>query len=121
MKNIIEKDENISMLHAQGTTIVLFTYVVPPKSKMVLTHFSNYLSLAGHWTHVMWSIRKNGVGINPYNTLTDEIGVQTEPRKIRRLEFQGGDVLIINATDDNTIGQPPNLRTGIAIKYETGY
>jgi len=116
---INEEDENISMLHPRGTTITLFTYTVPQKSKMVLTYFANYLSLTTHWTYITWSIRRNGVGVYPYDTIQDQVGLQDNPRRIKRINFNGGDMLSILATDDNTLGQPPNLYTGIAIRFET--
>ena len=114
----IEQDENISMLHPRGTTITLFSYRVPHKSKLTITHFSNYLNLPGHWSHVIWSIRRNGVGVSPYGAILDQTGLSTQPRLINRLIFNGGDELIITATDDNSIAQPPELATGVAIRYE---
>ena len=116
---IEEQDENISMLHPRGTTITLFTYRVPQKSKMALTYFANYLSLSTHWTYVTWSIRRNGVGVYPYDTIQDQVGMQEKPRRIKRINFNGGDMLSILATDDNTLAQPPNLYTGIAVRFET--
>lgn len=115
---INEEDENISMLHPRGTTITLFTYRVPQKAKLTLTHFSNYLNLPGHWSHVTWSIHRNGIGVYPYDAVLDQIGFSAQPRPIKRIIFNGGDELTIFATDDNSIAQPPNLATGIAIKYE---
>jgi len=114
----IEEDENISMPHPQGTTITLFTYRVPQKAKMTLTHFANYLNLPGHWHHVTWTILKNGIGVPPYDALLDQIGYSAQPRLIKRINFNGADELRIIATDDNSIAQPPILATGIAIKYE---
>lgn len=118
MEYINEYDENISMAHGQGLTITLFTFRVPQKSKMRITHFSNYLSLVTHWGAVTWSIRRNGIAIPPYHAIQDLIGLSSLPRKIKPLIFNGGDVLTIIAIDDNLIAQPPNLDTGIAIKFE---
>ena len=85
---------------------------------MTLTSFSNYLNLPGHWSHVTWSIRRNGIGAYPYDAILDQVGLSARPRLIRHLVFNGGDELRIIATDDNSIAQPPNLATGIAIRYE---
>jgi len=118
MENINEYDENISMLHAQGTTITLFTYQIPAKMKLKITDFSNYLDLQGHWGHVTWSIRRNGIGVRPYNAILDQLGLSNRPRKITPPTFEGSDTLTIIAVDDNTIAQPPLLNTGIALRYE---
>jgi len=115
---ITKKRENISMPHPRGTTITLFTYRVSSKSKMTLTHFSNYLNLPGHWHHVTWSIQRNGIGVDPYDAISDQMGLTTEPGLITPLDLRGGDELRIIATDDNSIAQPPDLATGIAIRYE---
>ena len=118
MDYIVKHDENISMLHGQGLTIVLFTFQVPQKAKMRVTHFSNYLSLVTHWGAVTWSIQRNGIGIRPYNAILDQIGISSLPREIAPIVFGGVDVLTVIAVDDNLIAQPPNLETGIAIKFE---
>ena len=118
MKYIVKHDENISMVHGQGLTITLFTFAVPQKAKMRLTHFSNYLSLPGHWGNVMWSIQRNGIGVAPYNAIFDQIGISSLPREIAPINYQGGDVLTVIAVDDGVIAQPPALDTGIAIKFE---
>ena len=118
MEYINPYDENFSMAHGQGLTIVLFTFQVPQKAKMRVTHFSNYLSLVTHWGAVTWSIQRNGVGMRPYNAILDNIGLSSLPREIAPIPYAGGDVLTVIAVDDNLIAQPPNLETGIAIKFE---
>ena len=118
IKHVIEKDANTSLVCGAGLTVNLFDYFVPQKGKMILTFFSNYLNLAGHWGAVTWVISRNGVPINNYEAIQDQIGLQSRPRKIQRLVFHGGDRCLITATDDNTIAQPPVLETGIAIRYE---
>ena len=118
MDNIVEYDENISMVHGAGLTIVLLTLAIPQKSKIRITYFANYLNLAGHWGAVTWGIFRNGVGVFPYDTIQDQLGLQSRPRKIAPIIFQGGDELQIRAVDDNTIVQPPVLETGIALRYE---
>lgn len=123
MNNIIRhgtvKDFNTSVVVGVGLTVNIWTYQVPNKSVMILTHFSNYLDLAGHWNDVTWTIYRNGVPVTNYETILDQLGLQTEPRKIERLVFQGGDVIRIDAVDAGVIPQPPVLNVGIAVRYET--
>lgn len=114
-----EKDFNASLPCGAGLTVDLWDFQIPQKSVMIITHFSNYMNLAGHWGAVTWVISRNGVPVNNYEAIQDQIGLQSRPRKIERLLFQGGDRCLITATDDNTIAQPPVLNTGIAIRYET--
>ncbi|MBA7607287.1 hypothetical protein ES703_14446 [subsurface metagenome] len=122
MKNIasliIPYDENKSKACAVGATITLYTFQVPSRSKMILTHFSNYLNLNTHWTHVTWRILRNGQQVEPYGAITDQLGLSEQPRKIRNIEFNGADLLTILATDDGEVEQPPVLAVGIAIKFE---
>lgn len=119
MNNINKFDENLSMLCGAGATVTLYTYTVPSKSKLILTHFSNYLNLTlTHWGHVTWSLLRNGIGVRPYNAVLDELGLSSLPRETMKVEFNGGDVLTVIATDDNVVAQPPLLRVGIAIKFD---
>lgn len=122
MKNmpssIIPYDENKSMPCAAGATITLYTFQVPSKSKMILTHLSNYLNLNTHWTHVTWRVLRNGAQVEPYGAITDQLGLSEQPRQIRPVKFNGADTLTIIATDDAVVGQPPVLAVGIALKFE---
>ncbi|MBA7497077.1 hypothetical protein ES702_07686 [subsurface metagenome] len=115
---IQEYDENSSIVCGVGLTVTLYTFQVPNKSKMLLTHLSNYLNLNGHWTHVIWRVLRNGVQVEPYGAITDQLGLSEQPRKIRNIKFNGGDTLTIVAIDDGTIAQPPALAVGIALKFE---
>ena len=90
--NIQTRDFNTSqafLAAAVGWTD-LFTYQVPSKSKMVLTHFSNYMATAD-WGEVTWRIMRNGVPVFPYETILDQIGISTLPRLIERIVYEGAD------------------------------
>ena len=119
LRHGIEKDFNTSIACGLGLTVNLWTFQVPQKSVMILTYFSNYLNLAGHWGDVTWVIYRNGVPVNNYEAITDQLGLQSRPRKIERLVFYGGDQIRIDATDAGVIAQPPVLAVGIAGRYET--
>ena len=59
--SIIKKDFNISLaLTVVGGWTNFFTYTVPAKQKLTLTHFSNYMATAD-WGNVEWRISRNGV------------------------------------------------------------
>jgi len=116
MNNIKKFDEPHSMLCGVGATVQIYTYTVPPKSKMVVTHFANYLDLVTHWGHVTWRILKNGVEAVPI--ILDNLGLSSLPEETKRIDFEGGDVLTVTATDDAVVGQPPNLSVGARIKFE---
>jgi len=118
MRYIVEKDENISMACGVGATVTLFTVRVPQGSKMRITHFGNYLNLAGHWSHVTWSMARNGVGVHPYDVVLDQLGLESRAREVKPPVFNGGDEICITATDDGTIAQPPALAVGILLKYQ---
>lgn len=122
MKNIPEMvqeyDENSSLACGLGLTVTLYSFQVPAKSKMILTHLSNYLNLATHWLHVTWRVLRNGVQVEPYGAITDQLGLSEQPRKIRPVKFNGGDTMTIIATDDAVVAQPPVLAVGIALKFE---
>ncbi len=114
-----EKDFNTSVVCGIGAAVNLWTFNVPQESVLILTKFANYLNLAGHWGDVTWIIYRNGVTVNNYEAIQDQIGLQSRPRKIERLVFRGGDQVRIDAVDAGVIAQPPVLNVGIAVVYET--
>lgn len=116
--NIQEYDENVSAPLTQGATITLYSFQVPSRATMILTHFSNYLNLIGQWGRVTWRILRNGAAIPPYNQIMDQLGLSTEPRKIAPQVFYGGDSFTVQVIDDNVTGQPPAQYVGCAIKFE---
>ena len=118
MNNINKYDEPHSMLCGAGATVTIFTIQVPSKSKLTLTDFANYLDLVTHWGHVTWRVLRNGIPVKPYEAVLDNLGLSYQPAQTQRVEFNGGDVLTVIATDDAVVGQPPNLSVGARIKFE---
>ena len=117
--NVDKQEINQSFICGLGLTVTLFTYVVPSHEKLTVTHFGNYINLINtHWGQVTWSIRRNGIGVYPYENVMDEIGQSFDPRPIKRLKFTGGDLLEVIAWDAGVVAQPPVLTVGMAIKFE---
>ncbi len=116
MKNIKKFDEPHSVLCGAGATVTLYTFTVPSKSKLTITHFANYLDLVTHWGHVTWRVLQNGVPVFP--PILDNLGLSNQPEETKRIEYNGGDVLSVTAADDAAVGQPPNLSVGMRIKFE---
>ena len=114
MERIAEKDENISQSVGIGATATLFTFQVPTKAKMLVTHFGNYIDIVAAWGLVTWRILKNGVGVSPYGAILDQLGRSEEPRPIAPIKFNGGDVLTIPVTN----GHGAAVQCGVAIKLE---
>jgi len=116
-----EKEESISIPVAAGsvaipTQVTFFTFEVPAKSKMKLTRFANYTDTPAAWGSVTWSVRRNGVGVYPFDTMQDQYSLAGEPRPIVPIEFSGGDkfeMIIINTF-------PAVVKVGVAFRYEIG-
>jgi len=116
-----EKEESISQTVAAGsvavpTQVTYFSFDVPNKSKFKLTRFSNYIDTPSAWGSVTWSVRRNGVGVYPFDTMKDQYGLAAEPRPIVPIEFEGGDkfeMIIINTF-------PAAVKIGVAFRYEIG-
>lgn len=120
VESFTEKEESISIPVAAGSVAVpvqvtFFTFEVPNKSKMRLTAFSNYINVPAAWGSVTWSVRRNGVGVYPFDTMQDQFGLAAEPRPIVPIEFSGGDkfeMIVINIF-------PAVVKIGVAFRYET--
>lgn len=113
--HVQKEDGNFSQNVLNNATNVLFTYQVPNKQTFILRKFGNYCSLVAAWAGTaVWRIQRNGIGIYPYDTINDQLGTSMEPREIKPLFFEGGDVLTIDAT--NTSGAAIDM--GIAISWE---
>lgn len=112
--NIINRDINLSQNVIPATPVTLFNFTVPCKAMLKLTHFSNYTDTIAAWSSLMWSIKRNGIGIYPYHALLDQIGLSSDPRMIEPLLIYGGDVITIIALNSyiQTVGM------GIALRYE---
>ena len=112
-------DENISQLIpfvAPGNTVTLFTFQVPSKSALRLTKFANYTDTPAAVGAISWSIKRNGIGINPYDNILDIIGQSYQPEEIEIDELRGADVLTITVTN----GHVAIVQMGIRVKFELG-
>ena len=115
----IQREFNTSLpLTVAGGWTNLFTYAVPSGSKIVVTHFSNYM-LTADWGLVEWRIRKNGIPYPPYETILDQIGISTLPRMTEPVVLSGGDLLQVDATLLAGAVDPNDI--GIALRYEEGF
>ena len=104
------RDINISMaLTIAGGWTTLFSTIIPHKEVAHMTHFANYMAIAD-WGNVEWRILRNGIGVFPYESLFDQIGISTRPRATQPIRFEGGDEIRIDArilaggADPNDIG-----------------
>ena len=115
----IPRDFNTSLPFLAGPIAWtnIFTYQVPSASKIVLTHFGNYMRVAD-WGLVVWTIRKNGIPCPPYEAILDQIGISTLPRMTEPVEYNGGDLLQIDIR--TLVGAVAN-DIGIALVYEEGF
>jgi len=97
-----------------GQTSVLFSLTVPVAAKVKLTRFGNTLREIEAWGSVVWSIKRNGIGCNPYDAILDQLGYGALLFELDLDEFNGGDVITIEATNNyiDTVG------VGLVLKYE---
>ena len=114
--SITKRDINISQtINATVQNTVLFTYRVPAKSELKVTHFSNYIDVVAEWGDIVWRLTRNGVGIYPYDQILDQIGIASDPREIEPIIIRGGDEFTIYC-DNNDVAV--NVVCGIALRYE---
>ena len=116
--NLILKEFNTSLPFLGGggdpAQTDIFTYQVPSRAKMLITHFSNYMQTAD-WGEVTWRILRNGVPVPPYETILDQIGISTLPRLTEPVLFKGGDYCQIQiALSAASVAND----VGIALRYE---
>jgi len=123
MKNISGyvqlKDENISLGNPPfaGGVVAwqnLFTYQVPARAKVLMTHFGNYMATAD-WGLVAWRVCVNGIPTYPLERILDQMGLSTLPRLTQPIRLNGGDVLTVDA--EQLVGSVAN-EIGIAIRFE---
>jgi hypothetical protein len=110
----MKKDINISQNVAAAATVEYFNFKVPPRSLLRILKFGNYINVRDAWGSITWRILNNGIGVHPYDVIKDQLGYGAEPREIICPEFQGGDVLSINVTNDYA----DEVGIGIALQYE---
>lgn len=115
MRNIIPYDEPMSPTINAGVTAVMYSMLIPTKAKMRITHFANYLVDASGWTYITWSIRRNGIGVYPYNAVKDQIGYSAQVEAIQPIEFRGGD--LFELVGINAHGAT-NYVVGARVKFE---
>jgi len=114
-KRYVQRENiNLSQTVIDGTTAVLFQFHVPSKAVLILKKFANYTDVVGAWGTMTWRILRNGIGLYPYDDIQDEIGYSAMPENIKNIEFRGGDLCVINAT--NLSGA--DLIMGIRLVYE---
>jgi len=104
------RDLNLSdTLTVAGGWTNLFNTTIPAKETGYLTYFSNYMDTPD-WGNVEWRVTRNGVGVFPYESVFDELGISSRPRKTQPIRFEGGDECRIDAriiaggVDPNDIG-----------------
>lgn len=118
MNNIQPKELNTSLPFLGGggdpAQTDIFTFLVPAKAQMLLTHFSNYMRVAD-WGEVTWRFLRNGVPVPPYETILDQVGISTLPRLVQPVLFQGGDYCQIQIAMS---GVSVANDVGIALRYE---
>ena len=115
MRNIRKRDETNSVNLSASSSTVLFTERIPIKEKMVVTGFANYGDAAA-FGQVTWEIRKNGLGIYPYNAIKDQIGYSAQVEKTQPMYFNGGDLLEVVATNASGVSAY-NVGARIVFEY----
>lgn len=114
MEFTVKKDINISKNVTNGTTLEFFSFQVPSKAKLVVTHFANGLNLFEAWGVITWIFKRNGVPIYPYGDIKDQIAFGAPLRELAGVEIQGGDLFQVFVKNEylDVVG------VRIALKYE---
>ena len=115
--NVTEFDENISQIIPfvpPGNVVTLFTFQVPSKCVLRMRKFSNYTDTPASLGAISWSIRRNGIGVNPYDNILDIIGQSYQPEQIKISKLNGGDQLSVVVTN----GHIANVQMGIRVVFD---
>ncbi len=115
MRNIRQRDEANSVNLGASSSVVLFSERIPIKEKMVVRGFANYGDPTA-FGQVTWEIRKNGLGVYPYNAIKDQIGYSAQVQKTQDIYFNGGDVLEVVATNASGVSAY-NIGARILFEY----
>jgi hypothetical protein len=97
-----------------GSTETLFTFQVPENNILVFRKFGNDLSDVAGWGNVSFSIQKNGIGIDPYDNIKDQIGYLSMPKDISAIKINPFDILEIKITNNYSA----TLKAGIVFQYD---
>ncbi|MBA7497085.1 hypothetical protein ES702_07694 [subsurface metagenome] len=114
MEFTVKKDINISKNVTNGTTLDFFSFQVPSEAKMTVTHFANGMDEFDAWGHITWIFKRNGILIEPYGAIKDQIAFGAPLRELAGLEIQGGDLFQVFVKNEYI--DPVKVR--IALKYE---
>lgn len=114
MKNIVLKDENLSLEILADTTANIFSFQVPGNSKFTLTHFGNYIKEFDAWGSITWILKKNGVPIHRYHEIKDQLGWGAMLRELTGVDIPGGSLFTIDIKNEYI----DTCKCGVAIKYQ---
>jgi hypothetical protein len=88
------KDLYASASIANGATATLWSYTIPPRMTGLTQLIANGCDTAAAVNGTsFWSLRKNGIGISPYDLIYDILASTYLPRKAETLYLMGGDVI----------------------------
>lgn len=104
---------NTSQDIVSGNTSELWRINVPSQSKLIITHFGNYINEPDAWGLITWRFKRNGVGVYPYSQIEDQLGYPSSLASLDEVEAQGSDLFVIEAT--NNYGD--TVKVGIVLKY----
>lgn len=114
MGDVIKYGFNTSQNIASGSTSELWRFIVPSKSKLILTKFGNYINEPDAWGLIIWRFKRNGVGVYPYSRIEDQLGYPSSLVSLDQVEARGGDLFVIEATND----YGDVVKVGIVLKYQ---
>jgi len=109
-----KRDINTSKETLSGQIKELYSIQVPAAAKCKILKFGNYLNDYSAFGSVVWTIKKNGIPVHPYDVIIDQLGIESLPREIEIDEFDGGDLITFEAQNNyvDTVG------IGLALVYE---
>lgn len=112
-EDIIHDGLHTSQDVTSGVTVELWRFLVPPKAKLTITHFANYINIPDAWGLVTWRFKRNGVGLYPYSDIEDQLGYASQLAALDRVECNGGDLFVVEATNNYA----DEVKVGIVLKY----
>lgn len=100
MKNSQPFDVITSKSVLAGETKLLWDFKVPQNAVVKITNMGNTIDEPEAWGYVYWTLKRNGVGVHPYDKLIDQIGYGALLKEISIDDFQGGDLIEVYATNN---------------------